>query len=164
MATPEFILALRARIGTLPLWLSGSTAGIHRTRADGVREWLLVRRADTGEWSLVTGIVDPGEHPYQAAVREAEEEAGVEIEVEHLVWQDVTPMVVYDNGDRTQYINHTFRCRWVAGEPHPADGENLEASFFAEGDLPPLREDYARALAVLMSDRVECGLGDLPES
>ena len=109
MATPDFILELRERVGNAPLWLSGSTAGIHRTRPDGIPEWLLVRRADSGAWSVVTGIVDPGEHPHEAAVREALEEAGVVVEVERLVWQDVTDMRTYDNGDRTQPTARTPR-------------------------------------------------------
>ncbi|MFP5415712.1 MAG: NUDIX hydrolase [Actinomycetes bacterium] len=163
MATPEFILALRDKIGTQPLWLSGASAGVHRLRADGVREWLLVRRADSGEWSLVTGIVDPGEHPMEAAVRETAEEAGVVAVVERLVWQNVTSMVTYDNGDQTQYINHTFRCRWVSGEPFPVDGENTEAAFFAEGRFPELSEGHAQTLAVLIADAPECGLGPMPD-
>jgi 8-oxo-dGTP pyrophosphatase MutT (NUDIX family) len=162
VATPDFILELRKHIGTTPLWLSGSTAGIHRFAADGTPEWLLVRRADTGAWSVVTGIIDPGEHPAEAAAREALEEAGVVVEVERLVWQDVTAMVTYDNGDQTQYINHTFRCRWVSGEPHPADGENTEAAFFRADALPPMEEQHARAMGVLIADAPECGLGPLP--
>lgn len=162
MATPDFIVHLRERVGHTPLWLSGSAAGVHRTRADGVREWLLVRRADNAAWSPVTGIVDPGEHPAEAAVREVWEEAGVVAEVERLVWQDVTDMVTYANGDQTQYINHTFRCRWVSGEPHPADGENTEAAFFAEGEFPPLHGHHARTVGVLLADAPECGLGPLP--
>lgn len=163
MATPDFILSLRGKIGTQPLWLSGASAGIHRLRADGTREWLLVRRADSGEWSVVTGIVDPGEHPADAAVREAAEEAGVVAEVERLVWQDVTEMITYSNGDQTQYINHTFRCRWVSGVPFPLDGENTAAAFYAEGEFPPLRDDHARTLAVLIADAPECGLGPMPD-
>ncbi len=55
MATPDFVLALRAKIGTDPLWLPGTTAVV--TRGDDV---LMVRRADTGQWTPVTGIIDPG--------------------------------------------------------------------------------------------------------
>ena len=54
MATPDFVLALREKIGTDPLWLPGATAVVVRDRSV-----LLVRRADTGEWTPVTGIVDP---------------------------------------------------------------------------------------------------------
>ena len=161
MATPDFILHLRRHVGTTPLWLSGSTAGIHRTRPDGTVEWLLVRRADTGGWSVVTGIVDPGEHPHEAAVREALEEAGVVVEVERLVWQDVTDMRTYDNGDQTQYINHTFRCRWVSGEPHPADGENTDARFFRVDDLPEMPPVHADRARVAIENRPEARLGRL---
>lgn len=164
IAIPDFIRDLRTHIGTMPLWLSGSAAGIHRGTGDGRTEWLFVRRADTGGWSVVTGIVDPGERPAQAAVREAAEEAGVRIEVERLVWQDVTDLIVYDNGDQTQYINHVFRCRWIGGDPHPLDGENTAAAFFAEGEFPQLDAEHARMMGVLLADTPECGLGPMPDA
>ncbi|MFV0452712.1 MAG: NUDIX hydrolase [Propioniciclava sp.] len=160
MSTPEFILALRERVGTAPLWLSGSTACVHREGAGGT-EWLLARRADTGEWAPVTGIIDPGEHPAQAAIREVAEEAGVRAEVERLIWVDVTDEVVYANGDRSQYINHTFRCQYLHGEPHPQDGENLEVAFFGEDALPPMVGRHAAALRAAIADTPECGLGPL---
>ena len=56
MATPDFVLSLREKIGNDPLWLSGITAVV--LRGDEV---LLVRRADNGAWTPVTGIIDPGE-------------------------------------------------------------------------------------------------------
>ena len=56
-------------------------------RASGViflqdNKILLVRRGPTspwmpGSWSLVTGGVDPGESPFQAAIRESKEEVGL---------------------------------------------------------------------------------------
>ena len=160
MATPDFILDLRAAVGTRMLWLSGVTVGVHRDGPAG-QEWLFVRSAESGDWSPVTGIIDPGEHPYQAAVREVAEEAGVTVAVERLVWQDVTDVVTYGNGDQTQYINHTFRARALAGDPHPADGENTEAAFFPVGEFPPLSRQHADAMRVLLADRPECGFGDI---
>ncbi|MFT3876738.1 MAG: NUDIX domain-containing protein [Propioniciclava sp.] len=164
MATPDFILELRAHVGSMPLWLSGSAAGIHRLSADGRTEWLFVRRADNGRWSVLTGIVDPGEHPAEAAVREASEEAGIDVEVERLVWQSVTDLVTYANGDQTRYINHIFRCRWLGGDPRPVDGENTEVAFFPEGEFPPLSDEHTRIMAVLVADAPECGLGALPHA
>jgi len=76
MATPDFILSLRERIGTELLWLSGVTAVVLREGAAGT-EALLVRRSDNGAWTPVTGIIDPGEQPAVAAAREVLEEAGV---------------------------------------------------------------------------------------
>jgi 8-oxo-dGTP pyrophosphatase MutT (NUDIX family) len=67
---PTFVLRLRASIGHDPLWLPGVTAVVlHET------DVLLVRRSDNGSWAPITGIVDPGEHPAHAAVREVLEEA-----------------------------------------------------------------------------------------
>lgn len=161
MATPDFILDLRSRIGTRMLWLSGVTVGVHREGAQGT-EWLLVRNAESGRWSPVTGIIDPGEHPFEAGAREVAEEAGVQAEIERLVWQDITDVVTYSNGDQTQYINNTFRARWIAGEPRPADRENTEAAFFGEDEFPPMSEQHDAAMRVLLADAPECGMGPIP--
>lgn len=160
MAIPDFVRDLRAHVGAMPLWLSGSTAVVVRSAASG-DEVLLVRRADTGDWSPVCGIIDPGEHPAETAVREAFEEANVVVEVERLVWMAVTAPTTYPNGDVTQYIDHTFRCRWVAGEPHPADGENTHAAWFATHRLPHLRGEWADRVAVALANEPECRLGPL---
>lgn len=158
MPTPEFILALREKVGTTRLWLSGATAVVLRPGADGP-EVLLVRRADNGEWTPVAGIVDPGEHPHLTAVREVAEETGVTAEVERLVWLTVSGVITYDNGDETQYIDHVFRCRWLAGEPYPADGEASEAAFFGLGALPVMSARHAEQLRVALANEPETRLG-----
>ena len=140
------------------LWLSGATAVVLRSSNDG-EQVLLVRRADDGAWSPVAGIVDPGEDPHVTAIREAAEEAGVEIEVERLAWLNVTEPVVYANGDVTQYIDHTFRCRWLAGDPVPGDGEATDARFFPLDELPPMLPSYAERIEVALADRAETVLG-----
>ncbi len=146
MATPDFILALRAKIGSDPLWLCGTTAVV--TRGDDV---LLVRRADDGRWTPVTGVVDPGEEPADAAARETLEEAGVVAEPERLALVHVTDEVVYANGDRTRYVDVVFALTWLEGEPHPADGENTEARWFPRDALPPLDADMTRRVAAALT-------------
>lgn len=141
MPTPDFVLSLREKIGTAPLWLAGVTAVV--VRGD---ETLLVRRADTGAWTPVTGIVDPGEHPADAAVRETLEEADLHVVPERLASIGVTDEVVYANGDRAQYLDHTFVMRYVSGEPSPADGENTEARWFRLDALPPMGPDMLSRL------------------
>jgi len=147
VATPDFVLALRAKIGHDPLWLPGVTAVVLRER-----EVLLVRRADTGEWTPVTGIVDPGEQPAAAAVREVLEEADVVATASRLASVGVTEPVTYANGDRSQYVDLTFRCDFVSGEPHPADGENTDAAWFALDALPPMPPHMWRRVASALSD------------
>jgi len=132
---PDFVIALREKIGHDLLWLPGVTAVVLKGS-----EVLLVRRSDNGIWSPVTGIVDPGEHPAAAAARETLEETGVHCVVESLVWINVTKPTVHVNGDHAQYLNHTFRCRYVSGEPYPADDESLEARWFPLDGLPDMRQ------------------------
>jgi ADP-ribose pyrophosphatase YjhB (NUDIX family) len=131
---PEFIVRLRERIGHDLLWLPGVTAVVLRDD-----EVLLVRRSDDGSWAPVTGIVDPGEHPAYAAPREVLEETGVRCTVEELVWVNVTEPVVHVNGDHAQYLDHTFRCRYVDGAARAADDESLEARWFPLAGLPPMK-------------------------
>jgi 8-oxo-dGTP pyrophosphatase MutT (NUDIX family) len=153
VSTPEFILKLREMIGNHELWLAGVTAVVFRPSPRGL-EVLLVKRSDNGEWTPVSGIVDPGEHPAITAVREVAEESGVTAEVEALVWVTVTEVVTYDNGDQTRYLDHVFRCRWLEGEPYAADGEATEAGFFPIDALPELRADHhERVLTALAGDR-----------
>lgn len=154
MPTPDFVLALREKIGTAPLWLSGVTAVV--VRGDEV---LLVRRADNGAWTPVTGIIDPGEEPATAAVREVEEEAAVRACAERLVWVHVTDPVTYANGDRSQYLDLVFRLTWLSGDPAPADGENTEASWFALDALPPLSPDMRRRIQAAVENRPEARFG-----
>lgn len=158
MATPDFILALRERVGTMPLWLSGATAIVLK-ETPPTPQVLLVKRADNGEWTPVAGIVDPGEQPHLAAVREVLEETGIAAAVERLVWLTVSDMVTYENGDQTQYIDHVFRCRWVSGEPFPADGEASETGFFGVDQLPPLQARYREQIQVALANEPEARLG-----
>lgn len=150
MTTPEFVLRLRAAVGHDLLWLPATCAVVVRTVGDR-RQVLLVRRADTGVWTTVTGIVDPGEEPAVAAVREVAEETLVRAEVERLVWLAVTDPVTYDNGDVSQYVEACFACRWIEGEPQVGDDENTEAVFFDVDELPPMAPWYADRVAHVLS-------------
>jgi 8-oxo-dGTP pyrophosphatase MutT (NUDIX family) len=133
MPIPPFVVELRKLVGTHPLWLPGVTAVVRRDD-----ELLLTRRADNGEWSPVTGIVDPGEEPAGTAAREAMEEAGVEVTVDRLVSVGIIPDVVYENGDRAAYLDLTFACTWVAGEARVADDENVDVRWWPVDDLPAM--------------------------
>lgn len=161
MATPEFIVKLRKKIGNDPLWLAGITAYVE----DAGGRVLLGRRADTAEWALVYGIVEPGEEPADAAVREVKEETGV----------DAVPLllarvkssareVVYANGDRTRYMDLLFVCRLAEGgcqEPCVADDESLEVGWFDLEALPsPLASSTVERLAAVADFRASCAEGD----
>ena len=141
--TPDFVLALREKIGHGPLWLSSVTAVVTRpsTNHGEALELLLVCRAESGAWTPVTGIIDPGEEPAAAAAREVWEEADVTAVAELLCWVHAVPMVTYDNGDQAQYLDLTFRMRYQAGDPRAADDENTDARWFPLDALPPISVD-----------------------
>ncbi|WP_144803977.1 NUDIX domain-containing protein [Curtobacterium sp. BH-2-1-1] len=150
MPTPEYVLSLREKIGTDLLWLTGVTAVV--TRGEGAdRELLVVRRADTGAYTPVTGIVDPGEEPAVAAEREVLEEADVIAVAERLAWVQVLPEMTYPNGDRAQYLDLVFTCRYVSGTPAPADGENTEAFWAPLDALPAMSADMRARVAAALS-------------
>ncbi|GAB2543888.1 NUDIX hydrolase [Brachybacterium huguangmaarense] len=147
MAIPEFVQELRARVGHAPLWLSGVTALV----LDEAREHLLVvRRADTGAWTPVTGIIDPGEEPAVAGAREVLEEAGIRARPVRLVDVRTLPPVTYPNGDVARYLDLCFEYVHLAGEPYPADGENTEARWAPLDDLPPMNDRFREQLATAL--------------
>ncbi|MER7775041.1 MULTISPECIES: NUDIX domain-containing protein [unclassified Streptomyces] len=136
MATPDFILDLRATAGQQLLWLPGVTAVVF----DDEGRVLLGRRSDNGRWSLIGGIPEPGEQPAACAMREVEEETAVRCVVERLVLVQALNPVTYDNGDVCQFMDVTFRCRAVGGEARVNDDESLEVGWFAVDALPELGE------------------------
>jgi ADP-ribose pyrophosphatase YjhB (NUDIX family) len=140
MGIPDFIVSLRERVGTAPLWLSGVTAVI----LDGPRV-LLVRRGDTGGWAPVSGILEPGEEPAVGAWRE----------VERLVAVGTTGEIVYPNGDRASYLDLTFRCRYVSGEARVNDDESLEVAWWPVDALPDMSADFLGRIRNAVDDEPE---------
>lgn len=149
MPIPEFILALREKIGHDQLWLPGVTAVVRRGD-----ELLMVQRSDNHQWTPVTGIVDPGEEPAVAARREALEETGVEISVDRLAMVSCSGEYVYPNGDHAVYLDVTFACSWVAGEPYVGDDESVDVGWWPVDRLPETDPWMAERIAAALSDEV----------
>ena len=148
MPVSPYIARLRAHVGHDLLLLPGVSAVV-RNAAGRV---LLARRSDTGRWSVPAGLVDPGEQPAAAAVREVLEETGVRAEVERLGGVATHP-VVYPNGDVCEYLNVWFRCRAVGGDTSRHDDESLEVGWFDRDALPDL-DDWS-LLRIRTTDRAD---------
>ncbi len=149
MATPEFILNLRSKIGHDMLWLSGVTAVVRN--AEG--ELLLGQRSDTGEWALIYGIIEPGEEPATAALREVKEETGIDcIPTELISVKSSTRILTYANHDQAMYMDHMFLCRLsekpgACHTPFIGDDESLHVGWFAIENLPtPLAQSTIERL------------------
>jgi 8-oxo-dGTP pyrophosphatase MutT (NUDIX family) len=148
MPTPDFIRELRTSIGNQLLWLPGVAAIVF----DDQGRVLLNRRSDTGRWSVIGGIPEPGEQPAVCAVREVFEETGVRCVAERVVLVQAVDPVRYDNGDVCQYMDVTFRCRAVGGEARVNDDESLEVGWFAVDALPELNDFGLSRIKQAMSD------------
>ena len=150
MATPEFILQLRSKIGTDPLWLPGvKVVLIHDERV------LLVRRADNGRWTLPAGILEPGEEPAVAAVREVFEETAIHCSIDRLLGVATTDEAIYPNGDRAQYLDVVMSAKYVAGVAQVNDDENLEVTWFDLAELPVVPPKHLRAIHWALDPKVE---------
>ncbi|GAA0909271.1 NUDIX domain-containing protein [Streptomyces thermoalcalitolerans] len=148
MAIPDFLRTLRAAVGNRLLWLPGVTAVVF----DDEGRVLLGRRSDTGAWSVIGGIPEPGEQPAACAVREVEEETAVRCVAERVVLVQALSPVTYANGDICQYMDITFRCRAVGGEARVNDDESLEVGWFPVDALPDLNEFALFRIKQAMSD------------
>lgn len=133
MPVSPYIRRMRRHIGHEELLLHGASAVLRND--DG--ELLLGRRSDDGTWALVSGMVDPGEQPADALLREILEETGVHAEIERLAGVASEPYT-YPNGDVCRYLNVWFLCRAVGGKARVNDNESLEVAWFRPDALPDL--------------------------
>lgn len=145
MPTPDYITDLRRSYGQGLLLLPGVSAAVLDGPA-GAERLLLVRRSDTGRWTLPAGIVEPGEQPADCIVREVHEETRVRVRAERLVLLSTDPPITYPNGDRCQFIAMTFRCAYLDGEAAVGDEESTEVAWFPLSNLPDLAESQWRRL------------------
>jgi 8-oxo-dGTP diphosphatase len=105
-------------------------------------------------WSLPGGEAEDGESPEQACVREAREETGVEIRIEHLVG-------IYELPDVTV---HAFRCTIVRGEPtlQPTDELSSVEWFLPEAIPEPRSNVLHHALDDALAGRRDIARTGLP--
>jgi 8-oxo-dGTP pyrophosphatase MutT (NUDIX family) len=153
MAISDYLRRLRERIGHDLVLLPAVCVLIW----DDDGRLLLMREAQTGRWQTVGGMVDPDESPWDAAVREAEEETGLIVRLERLRAAVGGPgyRVNYPNGDVCSYVSIAFDAVVVSGEL-AGDDEVAELRWFrsdeiGELDLDPLNRHLLRDVGVLTS-------------
>lgn len=138
---PQLDRSINAQGGGVNLSVNESTDGAMKnglavifTRGDGVEKVLLLKRCDGDHWSpktwaLVGGQVEPGEEPYDAAVRETFEETGLMIE------EFIGDFIVRTTGDHIEYVYVTT----VEGEPAiKLSPEHTEYGWFTTDEIQNL--------------------------
>jgi ADP-ribose pyrophosphatase YjhB (NUDIX family) len=86
-------------------------------------EILMIRRTDNDNWAVPGGAIDLGESVAQAAVRETQEEAGIECEITGLVgiYSDPKHVILYtSNGEARQEFSILLTARPLSGQPTPS--------------------------------------------
>ena len=84
-----------------------------------------------GRWALPGGLVEPDESPDEAAVREAKEETGLVVELDHLI------ALYYVRGVTPPRLGFVFAGRITGGSLElPASGELADLGWFPITDLP----------------------------
>ena len=106
---------------------------------------LLMQEAETLRWQTIGGMVDPDESPWDAARREALEEAGVEVRLDRVRTALGGPgyRVHYPNGDVCSYVSTVFDAVIVGGEPCAGDDEVHRVCWFDPVDIAELELDPA---------------------
>jgi ADP-ribose pyrophosphatase YjhB (NUDIX family) len=102
-------------------------------------EVLLVLREDARIWALPAGHVEPDETYEQAAVREAREETGYEVELERLVGEYWRPQVPPGGG-----MMRVYTGRIVGGDSSQHDWESLDVRWFPLDTLPRRLFSFSR--------------------
>lgn len=105
-------------------------------------EVLLVHKAYGGHvYGLPGGVVDPGELPIQAAVREAREEIGVEVRLEYQLG-----LYHLRGGGRPDQYASVYVATIVSGEPHVVDPREIsKTGWYGLDALPTLLNNDAIA-------------------
>jgi 8-oxo-dGTP pyrophosphatase MutT (NUDIX family) len=133
MAIPDFLINLRKKIGNDLLLLP--SAGVTLFNETG--RILLVQHTDRDIWTLPGGIIEPGESPADAALREVWEETGLLVELTSVfgVFGGMDLVVTYSNGDRVAYVVTVFRGNIAGGKMRSDDDEVGEIRFFSPDEL-----------------------------
>lgn len=106
-----------------------SAGGVAFRRVDSGLELVIVSVRPSLRWQLPKGIVDPGETPEIAAIREVSEEAGVETELLELIetveyWYQ---RVQYGKRIRYHKFVHFYLLQYLGGDVSDHDREVAEA-------------------------------------
>lgn len=106
--------------------------------------YLLIKRAaepDAGLWTVPGGLVEVGERAAEAAVREAKEETGLDVEILEVI--DVVDKIVMDENSRIMYhfVIIDYLATPIGGSLKAAsdalDAQWLEAEEFPRYALSP---------------------------
>ncbi len=129
-----------------------SAGGAAFREIDGKFEVALVLMIPEMRWQLPKGIIDPGETPEQAALREVREEAGIECELIEPIETIEYWFVDSRSGTpiRIHKFVHFYLMRYVSGDVADHDHEVAEARWFPVDEaISTLAFDSEKSVVIL---------------
>jgi ADP-ribose pyrophosphatase YjhB (NUDIX family) len=118
--------------------------------ANDAGEILLIRRSDNDNWALPGGAIDLGESVAQAAIRETNEETGIDCEITGLVgiYTDPKHIILYtSNGEARQEFSIVLIARPTGGNPTPSD-ESTEVRWVPSSEIRHYGMDRSMRLRI----------------
>lgn len=101
-------------------------------------KYLLVQEAKApvhGLWNWPAGKLDPGETLQQAAIREAKEETGLDIQL-----IDQRPFYKGQGSKHSNHATHLFRGKVLGGRVVHQPGELLDVQWFSPAEIRQLAQ------------------------
>jgi 8-oxo-dGTP pyrophosphatase MutT (NUDIX family) len=133
MPISDYLRQVRQKVGHDLLLLPSAAVAV----VDYRKRLLLGLHSDRNIWVLPGGLVEPGELPADAAVRETWEETGLQVELTGVlgVYGGADLLVHYANGDLASYVATIFRGQVIGGHARPDGTEILDLRYFSEKEL-----------------------------
>ena len=146
MPMSGYLREVRNKVGHDLLLLPSAAVVLHDERM----RILLCLHADKNIWVTPGGLIEPGEQPGDAAIRETYEETGLIIELTGIlgVYGGADLIIDYPNGDRAAYVGTIFRGKITGGTLRPDGDETLDVRWFSRDEL--MRMPHSRWLDTAM--------------
>ena len=141
MSGSEYIKNLRSKVGKSVLLIPGIAAVI----LDQDGRILLQEKRDEA-WSLPAGMIEPGESPREAIVREVREETGLVVTPCRIlgVFGGNTFRYSYPNGESVEYTVILMRCSVLTDSGVISDNETKSMKYFDKHSMPELALPYPK--------------------
>ena len=141
MGGSNYIEKLRSKVGNSTLIIPGVAAVIL-----DVDNRILLQEKSGEPWSLPAGMIEPGESPSKAVIRETREETGLIVTPIRIlgVFGGEQFRYVYPNGDQVEYTIILMHCSIVRDTGVIADSETKSLDYFDKDSMPELALPYPK--------------------